>query len=112
VLPGITDKPRDLDALVRAAAEAGATNIFANPLFLKPCSRAVFLPFIKERFPDLVTRYEHLYGEQDFVSQPYRKQLTALMAKFKRKYGIGAPGPRGPLRETMPTRAAEQFELF
>src|SRR5689334_16031563 len=51
VLPGITDKPRDLEALVEAAAQAHAVNIFANPLFLKPCSRAIFLPFIKERFP-------------------------------------------------------------
>src|SRR5438105_822537 len=72
VLPDITDKPRDLEALVKAAAEAGATNIFANPLFLKPCSRTIFLPFIKERFPDLVQHYEQLYGERDFGSQGYR----------------------------------------
>src|ERR1700751_4897951 len=35
VLPGITDAPRDLEALVAAAAEADAKYIFANPLFLK-----------------------------------------------------------------------------
>jgi len=45
VLPEITDQPRDLEALVKAASEAGAKHIFANPLFLKPCSAAVFLPF-------------------------------------------------------------------
>ena len=44
VIPGITDSPAHLEALVRAAAEAGADYIFANPLFLKPCSAAVFLP--------------------------------------------------------------------
>ena len=38
VLPGITDSPQDLEALMRAAAEAGADYVFANPLFLKPCS--------------------------------------------------------------------------
>jgi DNA repair photolyase len=42
VLPEITDRPRDLDVLVKAASEAGARYIFANPLFLKPCSAAVF----------------------------------------------------------------------
>src|SRR6267154_488027 len=44
VLPGITDSPADLEAVVRAAAAAGAPHIFAGPLFLKPCSAAVFLP--------------------------------------------------------------------
>src|SRR5208282_2966822 len=37
VLPEITDRPRDLDALVKAASAAGAKYVFANPLFLKPC---------------------------------------------------------------------------
>ncbi|HVH89634.1 MAG TPA: radical SAM protein [Terriglobales bacterium] len=112
VLPGITDKPNDLEALVKAAAEAGAVNIFANPLFLKPCSRSVFLPFIKDKFPKLVAHYEQLYGEHDFGSQGYRKHLNALMTKFKKKYGIGAPGPRGPIREYEKQPTSEQLALF
>lgn len=112
VLPGITDKPSHLEALVKMAAEAGATNIFANPLFLKPCSRAVFLPFVRDRFPELVARYEQMYGERDFASDVYRKHLSALMGKFKKKYGIGAPGPRGPLRETAQMPSDEQLQLF
>jgi DNA repair photolyase len=112
ILPGINDKPSELEALVKAAADAGATNIFANSLFLKPCSRAVFLPFIKDRFPDLVPRYEQMYGGNDFASPAYRKQLTALMAKFKKKYGIGAPGPRGPIRNSAQPHVQEQLGLF
>ena len=112
VLPGINDKPSELEALVKAAADAGATNIFANSLFLKPCSRAVFLPFVKEHFPDLVPRYEQMYGEHDFASPAYRKQLAALMAKFKKKYGIGAPGPRGPIRDSTQALVQEQLGLF
>ena len=112
VLPGITDSPRDLEAVVKAASHAHATSIFANPLFLKPCSRSVFLPFIKDRFPKLVERYEHLYGEHDFGSQAYRKHLSALMSKFKKKYGIGAPGPRGPVREYANQPRTEQLALF
>src|SRR6202034_684819 len=37
VLPGITDSPKQVESLVRAAAEAGAHHLFAGPLFLKPC---------------------------------------------------------------------------
>ena len=112
VLPGITDRPSDLEALVKAAAKAGAANIFANPLFLKPCSRSIFLPFIEEQFPDLVPRYRQLYGDRDFGSQAYRRRLSALMGKFKKKYGIGAPGPRPPIRESVPAPLLEQLQLF
>ncbi len=35
VIPGITDSLRNLEALVRATAEAGGKHIFANPLFLE-----------------------------------------------------------------------------
>ena len=38
VLPEITDHPRDLDTLDRAAAEVNSKYIYANPHFLKPCS--------------------------------------------------------------------------
>jgi len=54
VIPGITDAPKDLDALVRALAKAGAKYAFNNPLFLKPCSAAVFMPFLEKEFPHLV----------------------------------------------------------
>jgi len=52
VLPGISDSPRDLEALVRATAEAGGKYIFANSLFLKPCSAAVFRRFWKRSSPN------------------------------------------------------------
>src|ERR1700691_1335613 len=57
VLPGITDSPADLEAVVCAAAAAGARHIFAGPLFLKPCSAAVFLPFLEQHFPEMVENY-------------------------------------------------------
>src|SRR5207237_6070578 len=63
VVPGITDSPRDLEALVRATAEAGGKYIYANPLFLKPCSAAIFLPFVEKGFPQLVDRYRHPYTD-------------------------------------------------
>src|SRR5271165_4823286 len=52
VLPGITDSPAGLEDVVRAAAAAGARHIFAGPLFLKPCSAAIFLPFLEKEFPN------------------------------------------------------------
>jgi len=88
VLPGITDSPRQLDAVVKAAAGAKAAHIYANPLFLKPCSAAVFLPFLKEHFPKLVPEYEQRFKDRAFLPAAYRKRISELVANFRVKHGI------------------------
>ena len=88
VLPGITDSPRDLEALVRAVAKAGGKYVFANSLFLKPCSAAVFLPFLEKEFPQLVEIYRLRYKDRALLSASYRKRLSQLMARLREKYGI------------------------
>jgi DNA repair photolyase len=88
VLPGITDAPADLEALVAAAAQSGAKYIFANPLFLKPCSAAIFLPFLEQEFPHLVATYRERYESRAFLPPAYGKRLSQLMAKLRLKYGI------------------------
>ncbi len=89
VLPGITDSPANLEAVVRAAATAGARHIFAGPLFLKPCSAAVFLPFLEQHFPHLVENYRERYQDRSFLPASYGKRIGQLIARFRQKYGIG-----------------------
>jgi len=89
VLPGITDSPKSLDAVVKAAAEAKAQLIFANPLFLKPCSEKVFMPFLAEKFPELLKAYQERYAKNAYLPAAYKKQISTLVGKLKTKYGIG-----------------------
>jgi DNA repair photolyase len=109
VLPDITDRPPDLEALVKAASEAGAKHIFANPLFLKPCSAAVFLPFLAEYFPALVDSYKRRYEGRAFLPKEYGQRLSQLMAALRRKYGLG--NERARIGRSVPT-GVEQMELF
>jgi DNA repair photolyase len=88
VLPGITDAPKQLEAVVSAAAKANATHIYGNPLFLKPCSAAVFVPFLKEHFPNLVPDYERRFKDKAFLPAAYRKRISELFTKLRSKYGI------------------------
>jgi DNA repair photolyase len=88
VLPGITDSPAALDAVVRATKEAGGKYIYANPLFLKPCSASVFLPFLEKEFPQLVADYRKRFAERAFVSKAYSKRISELMARLRKKHGI------------------------
>jgi len=114
VLPGITDSPRDLEALVRAVAEAGGKYIFANSLFLKPCSAAVFMPFLEKEFPHLVESYRQRYKDRAFLSSSYRKRLSELMARLRLKYGIRTDYDRYSQRShpVPDAESGEQLQLF
>ncbi len=86
VVPGITDAPKDLESLIRTAAEAGADYVFANPLFLKPCSAAIFLPFLEQNFPHLAENYRQRYQDRAFLPPAYGKRLSELVARLREKY--------------------------
>ena len=114
VLPGITDSPANLEAVVSAAAAAGARHIFANPLFLKPCSAAVFLPFVEQHFPQLVESYRQRYRDRSFLAPSYGKRIAQLVARLREKYGIRRADPRGTAyANKWPVQAFdEQLALF
>jgi DNA repair photolyase len=113
VLPGITDGPKDLDALVGAAAAAGAKSIFTMPLFLKPCSAAVFLPFLEKKFPQLVQSYRERYAERAFLPPAYGKRLSELMSRLRARHGIRNEYERYQRRShPVPSPEDEQLGLF
>jgi len=88
VVPGITDAPEDLESLIHAAADAGADYVFANPLFLKPCSAAIFLPFLEQNFPHLAGNYRQRYQDRAFLPPAYGRRLAQLVARLREKYKI------------------------
>src|SRR6476646_9607337 len=88
VLPGITDSPMKMENVVRAAAAAGAKSVAAIPLFLKPCSEKVFMPFLQEHFPNLVSLYKARYADRAFLPIEYKKRISALVKKLCRLHGI------------------------
>lgn len=88
VLPWITDHPRDLEALVRRAAEAGVTHLVAGALRLQHEARRRYLPFLAQEFPDLAPRYARVYGRAIVPSARYRAALRALVDRLCHTYGI------------------------
>jgi DNA repair photolyase len=115
VLPGITDSPANLEAVVQAAAAAGAQHIFAGALFLKPCSAAIFIPFIERHFPQLVENYRQRYHERSFLPSAYGKRIYQLIARLRQKYGIGRSNSRqenAVARKRPEPSLSEQMSLF
>jgi DNA repair photolyase len=112
VVPGITDAPKDLESLIHVAADAGADYVFANPLFLKPCSAAVFLPFLQENFPHLAENYRQRYQDRAFLPPAYAKRLSHLIAHLREKYNITS-ARRERYATKWPVQAFdEQLNLF
>ena len=90
ILPGLTDREADLDALARAAREADAQWFGGNVLFLMPASLKQFLPFLEEKFPKLARQYHEWYGRGGYAPETYRKEMSALVRKLREKYGLGS----------------------
>jgi DNA repair photolyase len=90
VLPGLTDREEDLDALARAAKEAGAQWIAASVLFLMPSSLKQFLPFIDAKFPKLAKRYHEWYKRNGYAPEEYRKEISARFEHLRRKHGLNS----------------------
>ena len=88
LLPGITDGPREIDAMARRASEAGASFFAAMPLFLKACSRPTWFEFVREHYPHLQTEYLERFRDMDFAARPYRERLAALVRATCIRYGL------------------------
>ena len=88
VLPGITDNAKNLESVVRGTVEAGGQYIFANPLYLKPCSSKVFMPFLEKQFPHLAASYHERYDKSAFLPKAYGKRISQLMERLRNKYGM------------------------
>jgi DNA repair photolyase len=88
VMPFLTDSEASLDAVASAAAQAGATFLGGGPLFLKPCAREVFLPFLERHFPNLAVRYGPLFRGGAFLSGGYRQMLRERMALVRARHGL------------------------
>ena len=90
ILPGLTDREEDLDALARKVSDTGAQWFAANVLFLMPSSLKQFLPFLEAKFPKLVKRYGAWYGRYGNAPEDYRKEIAERVEKLRRKYRLGS----------------------
>jgi DNA repair photolyase len=61
VIPGVSDDPGQLEAVVRAAIEAGATSITPIALHLRPGVREHYLSWLEARRPELMPEMRRRY---------------------------------------------------
>jgi len=88
ILPGISDSREQLEEVVRAAREAGATGIWANVLYLRPGTREHFLSALARDWPEELSRYGELYGSRAYLTKAQTEPVRSLVAELRRKHGI------------------------
>jgi DNA repair photolyase len=112
VLPGITDGPEQLERLVKAVADLGATYVASCALRLRSTARQRYLPFIEKEFPHLAKRYWATYASDHRVSRTYSTWLHGLMAELCARYGVPFGHADREGEEPAPSRVlAEQLLL-
>ena len=88
IVPCVTDGRLALDALFKAAKEAGARYVVGSALRLGPAARHRFLPHLAREFPDLAERYERHYAGRTSAARAYQDALARRLRALRRKYGL------------------------
>jgi DNA repair photolyase len=88
LIPGITDREGDLEAVAAAAREAGAQWFFSGALFLMPSSAKQFLPFVRQKFPRLAKQYDGWYSKNGYAPEEYRRKASERVARIRKEYGF------------------------
>jgi DNA repair photolyase len=107
ILPGISDRPEQLEAVVRAAREAGATGIWAGLLHLREGTREHFMAGLARHWPEELARYERLYARGAYLGTWVSMPVTEQVKKLRQAYGIA---DRRPVRLEPPPEP-EQIAL-
>jgi DNA repair photolyase len=88
LMPGINDAPEQVEPLLEAAAEAGATGIGGIALHLRPEVRQIYFDWLRAHRPDLLALYEELYARGAYAPAEERRRLAELV----RREGTTWPG--------------------
>lgn len=107
VLPGLSDRPEQIETVVRAARDAGAQFIWCGTLRLSPGTREHFLECLARDWPELLPRYEGMYTRASapkWVTAPIEATADAL----KQRYDITGES----LRTDHARFEGEQLALF
>jgi DNA repair photolyase len=108
ILPGLSDAPEQMEAVVRAAREAGAVGVWANLLYLRPGTREHFMESIARHWPHLVPRYEAEYRAGAYLPADVTKPLQETVARLRDKHGIADRRPH----RLEPRERPRQLELL
>ena len=110
ILPGISDGMGQIKEVIEAALDAGATHVYPILLHLRPGVKEVYMEWLSDAYPNLVTSYEEMYRNRAYATSAEKsalaKKVDELMAG-RRPVGVRRPRP---LREAKAGQEIERLE--
>ncbi|HKF74515.1 MAG TPA: radical SAM protein [Candidatus Dormibacteraeota bacterium] len=109
ILPGLSDAPEQLEAVVRAAREAGASSIWTGVLHLRDGTRQHFLETLARYWPELLPRYLADYRSGPYLPAARTAPVQRTVAEMSARFGVrGRPRPflQPPPARPAPARPA------
>jgi len=114
VLPGISDAPEQLDAVIKACVDAGARSITPLLLHLRTGVREHYLEWLAGARPDLLERYRSLYPRA-YASTTTQNDLAATIRALVTGHGGRSARPAEARavtpRRRRPVAEASQLQL-
>jgi DNA repair photolyase len=108
ILPGLSDRPEQLEEVVRAARAAGARGIWASVVHLRPGVREHFLEALAQDWPEEVERYEALFASRAYLPAALTKPTIEHVRTLSRSTSSRS---RSTARKRPRPRHAEQLTL-
>ena len=105
IVPGLTDDESQLEEVIRAASDHGASFVSPNVLHLRPGTKEWFMPALRAAYPHLTPKYERWY-RGSYAPKEYTEQVLAKVSELRDKWGMtrthDAPRPtRGQMKMTI-----------
>lgn len=88
VLPHLTDSVEQLDALLSAIADTGASGVTVLPLHLRKGAREWFATWLAREHPHLVPTYRRIYAKGSNADLRYRRWLGTRVGPLLRRHGL------------------------
>ena len=108
ILPGISDRPEQLEEVVKAAKAAGATGLWAGLLHLRPGTREHFLNHLARDWPQMVEPYRRLYQRGSYLPPDQTRPTLRRVDELRTAYEVT---DRAPERARQPP-PPEQLSLL
>ncbi len=111
VLPGLTDAPSSLEAVVRAAVDNGASWLWAGSIHMEPAIRDYFLECLDKHFPQAIGPYQRVFGARGgpararYSPRGHADAVQRRIAELKTRYGLEER--RLPAARSVPAKSTD-----
>ena len=94
VLPGLSDRPEQVEAVVRSAVAAGAVSVGAGYLHLRPGVKEHYLGWLAGAHPALVAEHERRYYRRAYLPEAEQRELAERVRRLvaEARGEVGAAG--------------------